>query len=355
MHRLESIQILRGVAAAQVLAFHAFLIVQNIASARGLPDAGTRFADGAVGVDLFFVISGFVMALSAARLHGRADVGRFLAQRIVRIAPLFYLLGAVAVAVAAARGAPFAWPSIATGLTILPVASEYHAAPLHQGWTLAFEFAFYAVVAGAVLAWPARRYAALLIALATLALLPSVVAVDHAAARFFANGIVLEFAFGVIVHLSWADSGAAGRRSAMRLAGVMGVGILLVQLIGGYQHGSLLHVVDGVTGLRRALDWGLPCALILAGAVTWRPGAGAGARLGKRLGEISYSLYLVHLLVLDAILPLLVGRVSAFGAVLLGFAASLAAGWAVYSAIERPLLRMMTTRLSAPKAVPAGG
>ena len=99
--RLESVQILRGIAAMLVVFNHAGLLALSIKSQFGpswLVPSKAAAEMGAIGVDLFFVISGFVMALSARRFIGPWGASTFLALRFVRIAPLYYLASLVMLA-----------------------------------------------------------------------------------------------------------------------------------------------------------------------------------------------------------------------------------------------------------------
>lgn len=101
--RLDSVQILRGVAAMAVVFNHAAIWLvhdPSIDMPRSLLAPIPAFAEfGGFGVDLFFVISGFVMTLGAGRFAGRRGALMFLAQRFVRVAPLFYLFSLVMLAV----------------------------------------------------------------------------------------------------------------------------------------------------------------------------------------------------------------------------------------------------------------
>jgi peptidoglycan/LPS O-acetylase OafA/YrhL len=104
---------------------------------------------GAIGVDLFFVISGFVMALSARRYVGLSGAGVFLAHRFIRIAPLFYLACLVMLAEAIRAGLPLETASVLNSITFIPIFDDgTYSWPLHYlGWTLGFEWVFYLLVA----------------------------------------------------------------------------------------------------------------------------------------------------------------------------------------------------------------
>src|SRR5690348_7613306 len=85
-----TIQALRAIAALLVVVYHAF----EMWDLRVTPGAGgPAWSNGAAGVDIFFVISGFVMVVSSQRLLKRAHAGLiFLRHRVVRIVPLYWLL-----------------------------------------------------------------------------------------------------------------------------------------------------------------------------------------------------------------------------------------------------------------------
>ena len=89
-----SLQYLRGIAALLVVAFHA---AEYLARASGRP-AGFPFTAGVSGVDVFFVISGFVITWSSAgRAMSPAD---FLWRRAVRIVPLYWFLTFIVTSIA---------------------------------------------------------------------------------------------------------------------------------------------------------------------------------------------------------------------------------------------------------------
>lgn len=95
MKQLNSIQVLRGIAAFGVFCCHLISIEQSVS---GRPAKLTELAEsGAYGVDLFFVISGFVMVWVAAEMpRGWRSAQAFLIARIVRIYPLWWLFAGLA-------------------------------------------------------------------------------------------------------------------------------------------------------------------------------------------------------------------------------------------------------------------
>lgn len=159
-NRIEAIQVLRGLAAMLVVLFHAIKLLDHRKDiSLGILWSTPCLHDfGAVGVDLFFVISGFAMAeaVSGKRTKRASD---FLAERFVRIIPLYWLLSLIsAVALAQVLGWNFTSAQIANSMTQLPLwdGLKFEAPVLSVGWTLMFEWAFYLVVAFALICSPAR-------------------------------------------------------------------------------------------------------------------------------------------------------------------------------------------------------
>lgn len=334
--RIEPIQWLRGVAAMLVLFVHAVAIVREQGGAvmPGIPNLATF---GASGVDLFFVISGVVMAQSLALLPARAVAG-FLWARWLRIVPLFVLVSAAFLAIDQHR---VAWQSILTTVTILPVFSidRYFVPALFVGWTLGFEFAFYALVAIAAAMSGGRRVGRLLALTLGAGVAGLVVHPGWPPLRLLLNPLQLEFAIGVGVWLAWR---AGWTRRLAGPALVAGIALLTVGLAFGLGLPFTAHfdaAVDGSSGLARSWTWGLPWALITAGLVD-EGSRGRIAAAMRRIGDASYASYLVHpcLIALMARLGLVYGAGRPLLTVAALVLAWLGAGLLLHRWIERPLL-----------------
>jgi exopolysaccharide production protein ExoZ len=332
MSRHPGIQLLRALAAVMVLVGHVLAeaehyFEQSFALAR-LP--WTR------GVDIFFVISGFIITLSASRIWGtrRASL-RFIRHRILRVVPLYYLFTTLMVA---------ALILVPTGvkdtvLDPLQIISSYLFIPyerydgriapvLSLGWTLNYEMFFYGIMA---LALALPRRAGLLVALGVLtglSVMGIIARPNQTMLAFWTNPIILTFVFGILIARAQM-AGMAPKKGGMAVF-VIGLGALLV-----------LNTV--VFDLPRFISSGIPAAMIVAAPVlfskqTWAP------RLGLLMGDASYALYLSHRFILRAatlvLLPLL--PASAPGAsiyTLLVCGAAILAGICIYFWIETPMLR----------------
>lgn len=346
------VQILRAIAATMVVWHHA-RHEAGLLAARG---AGETLSPGTVlpwwaGVDLFFVISGLVIVLASRPLAGRpGGRGHFLAHRIARVAPLYWLTTLLYLALALAApsllgeaGALARDPAfVAASFLFWPLARPDGAVqPLYGlGWTLNYEMAFYALFAlglgftlrGAVL-WLCAVLIAL-VAAGTLVTLPVPVA-------FWADPIVLEFALGALLGLA--------RVAGLRLPPVLRIGLALLGAIGFLLAARQLQDGAEVPGFARPLLVGLPALLLVAAAALGpsRDGAGIAAlsapmRVLARLGEASYALYLTHPFALragrEALLRLgLAPALQPWGAMLAMTGLALAVSLAVHAFVERPL------------------
>src|ERR1700678_3437262 len=191
---LLSIQALRALAALAVVAYHALQW-----------DRG-GFEVGRAGVDVFFVISGFIMwHVTSGR---NVAPGAFLWRRFTRVAPLYWLatLGVLGVALVWPGFLPEVrpgWRHLALSLAFIP-----HLDPrglpfptLPPGWTLDYEAVFYTIFAAALLgprAWRGRTVIGALLAVVAFGFL--------LADPFYylgANPMLLQFAAGVGV--GWAS------------------------------------------------------------------------------------------------------------------------------------------------------
>ncbi len=316
------VQYARAAAALGVLAFHA------------AQRAGVDFAAGARGVDLFFVISGFIMWTISARR--RRSPSEFLRARIERIVPLYWLATLFMVAAAFAGLFPtlrqeLSWSHVLQSLFFIP-----HFAPgsgqiwpvLVPGWTLVFEMIFYLVFAAGLALAPRVRLVLLTGLFIGLVVAGSVLRPKDAIALTVTNPLVLEFVAGV-----WLAVLLRGRRvlcPAFALwAAASGAAVLLIVPFWG--------------GLAERLACLAGAALCIAGVVSLDlRGATPILKLPKFLGDASYSTYLWH--------GVAVSVAGVFGArlslppwavVLLAVLGGLIAGAVSYLLIERPLGRLI--------------
>jgi exopolysaccharide production protein ExoZ len=318
--RFFSIQYLRALAALGVVVFHT------------LEASPHRFVLGAAGVDLFFVISGFIMWTVSTRERQPAV---FLWRRIWRVVPTYWIATLLVAAVAVVRP-HFLWQTEPSGghlllsLLFVPHFDTYgRLYPLLlQGWTLNYEMFFYAVFTVILFLPRQRQLVALIGAMAALAATGLALAPTSAVAHTYSDPLLLEFAAGAglatLRERGWLANGPAG--ALLVLAGAV-----LLAASGG---------VDLQTDPMRWFYWGGPAAMIVAGAIcVEEAGWVRNIPLLSLLGDASYSIYLFQVLALSLAARVLSGAPLWMSApVSLAFACFV--GVAAYRIVERPLGRM---------------
>jgi peptidoglycan/LPS O-acetylase OafA/YrhL len=255
-----TIQALRAVAALLVVLLHAF----ETWGQRVDPAApGAGWDNGAAGVDIFFVISGFVMVISSRRLVDRPGAWLiFLQHRVVRIVPLYWLLTTIKILSVVVLGdvvlrTTLDFNFVAGSYLFLPVTdSAGHFRPvLPVGWTLTYEFLFYLLFAAAL----AMRVDVLRIIIPGLGL-TAVLALVRTEAwpawTILFDTIIVEFVFGVLL-AKWTLKG-------FRLPPAIAAGLVF----GGF---ALILTLPMVSENTRVLTWGIPAFAIVAGAVPLEP------------------------------------------------------------------------------------
>jgi exopolysaccharide production protein ExoZ len=283
--KIQSLQAMRFGAAAMVVAVHAIYFVRELPPA---PDVSGGYAGiGASGVDIFFVISGFVIYRSALKGPSAAA---FLRKRFLRIAPFYYLTTLTFFPLFAFSG----WPmpdaqSIATSLTFWP-AWDHLASPIDPvGWSLCFEMLFYGAAAAGL-----RWRSAMPVLLAGFA--AAWIARLHfgwPALRFIGNPIIIDFLFGVLIAARWRQERIRSIWYGYTLLLLGFTGLYIFCLPAGHENARF--VIDGTQSFTRVLSWGIPATAIVNGSLALEPYLkGAWVKWIVYLGDASYSIYLVH-------------------------------------------------------------
>jgi exopolysaccharide production protein ExoZ len=289
---LRSIQILRAVAACLVVLGHSLHEAATIAEQTGRSPPNLSIIDWGFGVDIFFVISGFIMIYAAADLFGQPGAARvFLTRRIVRIVPLYWMITAALIAVYLVApkilNVPIeGWRSVVTSFLFIPdLRGNGEIRPIMAlGWSLNYEMFFYAVFAVCLLA-PLKRATLYLIGIFVgLSILGAAVTMPTITLTYWTNSIILEFLFGALIAL------------ACRAKFSLPVGAALALIVAGIACAVALGPFWGMDQvLPRFISGGLAATLIVSAAAF-------GPRLSASwivtplvvLGDASYSLYLTH-------------------------------------------------------------
>ena len=290
---LQGIQALRALAAISVALSHGqSYFVRKLA----LPDALPNLQFGAAGVDLFFVISGFIMVHSSERLFGNDGSWRtFLERRILRIVPPYWTMTSVMLLYVLLRG--FA----ASDSSPAHVIASYFFVPWRRpsgaldpvygiGWTLNYEMFFYVAFACVI---AARREAAvatlsaIFVGLVTIrAFMPNL----PTPLFFWTDSIILEFLLGMLLALIHQKGLRLPAQVSWALAAVSAAGF-------AWSLSPQSHFIpEGIRWIR----WGIPAGF-LVGAVTLVRTPIFVPRFVNVLGDASYAIYLVHPAVINLV------------------------------------------------------
>ncbi|HEX7883853.1 MAG TPA: acyltransferase [Afipia sp.] len=329
MPKILSIQYLRAAAALMVVFFHAEGMAQEYFSFTGL-------SFGAAGVDIFFVISGFIMWITTA--SEQTTPMTFAVNRIIRIVPLYWAMTLLLYGGWVIFRDPATLPSLwnlTRSLLFIPFVSPRtgEIQPLLiAGWTLNFEMFFYAVFAAALLIVRRHRAVVVCTMLAALVALPLVFTPSGPVALTYTSPLLIEFMIGCLLGIMYERGALPRPRVAMFLL-VMGIGLLLA---------SGMVSAANITAAR-FFHWGLPACLIVIGALALESKLQPW-RLPMLLGDASYSIYLTHGVVLSAVKSAVMlsaknsHTLMSSEFIVAGCAASVVAGVAVHYLVERRLV-----------------
>ena len=323
---LVQIQVLRFFAAVAVVAFHAWGVAPE---GFKVPDGPIAFAlsHGGHGVDLFFVISGFIIFYAT---HGaRLTPLEFLRRRVERIVPLYFFVIFAVTTLAVTLPATFGTPDWYTFRHILKslafiAFTDGEMPVVYVGWSLEYEMYFY--LAAALLmaltrdVW--RNIVVVFSALVTVGRIPGVDATLGNYA-FFTDPMILEFVLGVIVGSVFVN----GRISwPILVAAACAIAALLV--------------TDPAS---RAIVSGIPSACLVAAAafVSRKRMNSSWPELAlARLGDASYSIYLAQVDTVSLASSSIAGLIPAIPPLLLVIVTTgivVALGLALNILVERPL------------------
>lgn len=293
MRKLEGIQFMRGIAALVVLVYHACSLSVDYA-------AGAFYAPalvvGKAGVDLFFVISGFVMVASTyERFDDPTEPSRYVAYRISRIFPPYWILSLVVLVYylynPAGVNSKHGGVDLVASFLLLP-------SPLLPlipvAWTLVFELFFYIVFFCAISFLPRSRLGS------ALALWVLFIVINGIVDAKFGGGFktlllhpyILEFIGGALIGLAYKKKGPASEIMSVLL---LIVGFALFLAVAMYFQG--VGQSDSIPIWIRILFFGMPSLFLIYGCIGLNFD-GKWVRVINKAGDCSYSIYLIHILVI---------------------------------------------------------
>ena len=347
--RLRNVQCLRAIAALLVIDVHEPDYEQHFF---GWSFLSWLRVPGGTGVDLFFVISGFIMVTTSWNAFGREGASRaFLIRRIERIYPMYWILSGAYLAshVILTHGLSASFATTSDIVASFLLAPHGKAPVLSVGWTLEYEMAFYLVFA-AMLFFARRRLGTMLAAWLALVLAANVidVHVPNGILDFIGSPLHCEFLIGAVVGIAVASGRIVAPFATLAL-GAAGVAAV-------FAYTTSLPALPSLWF--RALVVAPPMALVLYGAVGLE--TLLGTRMSEwlaRLGDASYSLYLSHMMVLSLV-AVVAARLPLHGAfaqtafVIGSYASCVGVAFVLYRFVEKPLLVALHSLSAAATAVP---
>jgi exopolysaccharide production protein ExoZ len=308
-NKLEWIQALRGLAAFMVVMVHNRSALADTTIGKDIADH--VLLPMAMGVDLFFIISGFLMVWTTRYFDGtKAYIWAFLAKRFAKIWPLFALVTPLALVVEHGFGG-FRDSSVVLsyveGLAFIPhnpsASGIYFQMAVGVAWTLCFEWYFYLVFAASML-FGRRRYVA---TAAWFALTLLVIPISRGGfnlnvaaqplvewsryANLAINPIVWDFVVGMAA--GWLYSSPIRIK---QIGVVYAMALLLLASLG------LAWKPVGMVNFFGPHGWGAPLAILFVSiALLAKEGVVRVPRWSVWMGNLSYSLYLIHVYVFEAL------------------------------------------------------
>jgi exopolysaccharide production protein ExoZ len=300
--QLQNIQILRGIAAIMVVIGHSLGRVQEISEYLHFSNGLDIKLPTGFGVDLFFVISGFIIFVSTEKTRTQNDARKyFIFRRSIRIVPIYWICTTVFLFISLAKNL--------IGLNIysfdaLYIVASYFFIPYRPmgdlrpiafpifdlGWTLNYEVYFYVIYS---LFFLKNKYLSVFFVffvMITMVIMGNVLNYDTVQLNVWSRPIIIEFIFGIVIGIIYCKG--------YKLSIYICIFLIFLSIILVFFHpfGSP-PMLSGthLNGFSRVSLWGLPAAIIVLAASlgpTFRPSY-LFSKLNY-LGDASYSIYLFH-------------------------------------------------------------
>ncbi|MBD3794031.1 MAG: acyltransferase [Campylobacterales bacterium] len=282
----KDIQILRGVSVLFVVLFHL--------------DIGV-FKSGFLGVDVFFVISGFLMAM----LYDHQNIKHFFARRALRLLPTYFMIVLVTLYVSSLLVTPNEFSQVIDQSLFATFFSsnigfwlqnsyfskiEFN--PLLHLWSLGVEIQFYLIIPILFFFFRLNRYFLLLFLLFSLSLSAMVLGISPKTSFFMMPLRIWEFLLGYGVAFYFTTTGVVKQRDAWFQWGDLGLLIILFIPMLNVQ-GDSLNFLTGHPGFYALLITVATASVLLFGLSDWIEKSIIGTLL-EGIGKYSYSIYLVH-------------------------------------------------------------
>jgi peptidoglycan/LPS O-acetylase OafA/YrhL len=304
---INSIQFLRGFAALAVVIHHTGGYVKRYYEPTVL--FGDKFSIGFAGVDLFFVISGFIIHFTSKNyIDNPLKLKEYLQKRFVRVYPIYWIITIILflsswLIVQVLKKNIF---SIGYPHTLLAYIQTFTLFPLHFAinpvtWTLSYEVFFYLCFALLIISKRLWIIPALILLVSFYNIfinVPEIIEVKLSYFNFIFSGYNFEFMLGFLIFQFYEK---------VKLSDIISLILLIISIaiivLFGYEIGDY-------DSYKRVLAFGIPSGLILLALLNLEQNKTISfPKLTIKLGDASYALYLIHfpMMLLMNKIPLILG------------------------------------------------
>lgn len=280
--KLNNLQILRGISALLVCLFH----FRESLNYSNVPLGEILFGKGSIGVPIFFVISGFIMTFTTKKLNFSGDnyikdvIFSFYKKRIIRIAPLYYLLTLAWMLLGGSFFAYFSgdlWGRLWHSILFLPQKDSFPV--LYLGWSLNYEMFFY-LIFGLSLFFRQKRYYFIILFFLCTYIVGILIPSENVYLALVCSHLNLYFVSGMLLaHLMERTKFSSPAALYLSISAVV---FFCIYLLGIVEIDNKFLLLLLVTFLVFAF-------LLMDFTLQWK-----GNKFLVFLGDISYSLYLSH-------------------------------------------------------------
>ena len=289
---INSIQFLRGFAALAVVVHHTGGYVKRYFEPTLL--FGDKFSIGFAGVDLFFVISGFIIHFTSKNyLNNPSKLKEYLQKRFIRVYPIYWIITTILfvsswliVEILDKNIFSIGYPN-----TLIAYIQTYLLLPLHFAinpvtWTLSYELFFYLCFAILIISKRLWIIPALILAVSFYNIfinIPEIVEVKLNYFNFIFSGYNFEFMLGFLIFQFYEKIKISNTISVI----LMMISIIIIVLFG--------YSIGDYDSYKRVLTFGLPSGFILLSLLNLEQNKAISfPKFTLTLGDASYTLYLIH-------------------------------------------------------------
>jgi peptidoglycan/LPS O-acetylase OafA/YrhL len=352
---------LRAIAVSLVVYAHSIDLVEYFKM--GSFQASYKYLQnfGAIGVDIFFIISGFIMVFVTSNVDSFSKITSFFKKRMIRLYALYIPITLFFIF--------YKKPDVLTILKnflLLPIfdsGTQFIMPSINIAWTLSFELFFYTLFTIALIINRKKHSVIVMLILLLFVLGGLFFKSNEVHFVFFTNPIFLEFVFGILLGIIYLKKIIIPNVIAllMFISAIVCFGLLIYN---GYDAISEANfTIDGTASLWRVYLWGMP-SFLLVGSILYlfhnstnasnsihserKTGASIVKKIMMLIGDASYSIYLTHTLIFSAFIyfqSFFTGIPNGDLLIILFFIAAIIIGCLTYVFIENPLLGFVKKKL----------